>query len=80
MELHGLIDKLKLEHLGLQLDTLCDQAAQRELDYRHFLTEALHLEWRGRQSKGNEARLKQARFLAHRTLEGPSSSPLTAKW
>jgi DNA replication protein DnaC len=69
MELHGLIDKLKLEHLGPQLDTLCEQAAKRELDYRSFLTESLHVEWRGRQSKGIEVRLKQARFPAYKTLE-----------
>ena len=69
MELHGLIDKLKLDHLDAQLDTLCEQAAAKDLDYRAFLTEALHLEWRGRQGKGVEARLKQARFPAHRTLE-----------
>lgn len=70
MELHGLIDKLKLDHLDAQLDTLCEQAAQKDLDYRAFLTEALHVEWRGRQGKGIETRLKQARFPAHKTLEG----------
>src|SRR5690606_7692740 len=69
MELQGLLDKLKLDHLEAQLDSLCEQAAQRELDYRSFLTEALHTEWQGRQCKGAEARLKQARFPAHRTLE-----------
>lgn len=68
MELDGLLDRLRLEHLELHLDTLCEQAATRELDYRQFLTEALHAEWRGRQSKGTEARLKQARFPAHKTL------------
>ena len=69
MELHGLIDKLKLEHLSLHLDSVCEQAAQRDLDYRAFLTEALRSEWRGRQSKGTQARLKQARFPAFKTLE-----------
>lgn len=69
IELHGLIQKLKLDTLGLQLDTLCEQAARRELDYRSFLTEALALEWKGRQVKGVEARLKQARFPGHKTLE-----------
>jgi hypothetical protein len=33
MELATLLDKLKLDHLETQLDTLCEQAAQRELDY-----------------------------------------------
>lgn len=70
MELHGLIDKLKLEYLGAQLDTVCEQAAKRDLDYRSFLTESLHVEWRGRQTKGIEARLQQAHFPSHKTLEG----------
>ena len=33
MELHGLFKQLKLNHLGLQLDPLCDQAPQRAVDY-----------------------------------------------
>lgn len=68
MELQGLIHKLKLEHLELHLDTLCEQAAAREVDYREFLTQALNAEWRGRQSKGVDTRLKQARFPAYKTL------------
>ena len=56
MELLGLLDKLKLTHLPLHLDTLCEQAAQRDMDYRHFLTEALRSEWRGQQAKSTESR------------------------
>ena len=44
MELDALLDKLKMEHLEAQLDALCEQAAQRELDYKAFLAEALRLE------------------------------------
>jgi len=69
MELNGLIDKLKMDYLGAQLDTLCEQASERDENYRDFLARALRVEWQGRQVKGVEARLKQARFPAHRTLE-----------
>ena len=53
MELEALLDKLKMEHLEPQLDTLCEQAAQRELDYKTFLAEALRLEWQGRFQRGH---------------------------
>jgi hypothetical protein len=33
MELIELCTKLKFEHLPAQLDTLCEQAAKRELNY-----------------------------------------------
>ncbi len=69
MELHGLLDKLKLDYLGAQLDAVCEQAAKRDLDYRAFLTEALHVEYRGRRHKGIETRLKQARLPVGQTLE-----------
>jgi hypothetical protein len=39
-----LCTKLKFEHLSAQLDTLCEQAAKRELNYREFLGEALGAE------------------------------------
>jgi DNA replication protein DnaC len=69
MELEALLDKLKMEHLELQLDALCEQAAQRELDYKTFLAEALRLEWQGRFQRGIEARLRQSRFPWNKTLE-----------
>jgi len=69
MELEALLDKLKMEHLELQLDTLCEQAAQRELDYKTFLAEALRTEWQGRFQRGIEARLRQSRFPWNKTLE-----------
>ena len=40
MELAALLEKLKLEYLEPQLDTVCEQAAARELDYKSFLTGA----------------------------------------
>jgi DNA replication protein DnaC len=69
MELDFLLTKLKMDHLDAQVETLCEQAAQRELDYRSFLTEALAVEWQGRDRRGIETRLRQARFPWIKTLE-----------
>jgi DNA replication protein DnaC len=69
MELEALLDKLKMEHLEAQLDALCEQAAQREWDYKTFLTEGLRLEWQGRFQRGIETRLRQSRFPWIKTLE-----------
>lgn len=69
MELETLLDRLKMEHLETQLDALCEQAAQRELNYKTFLAEALHLEWQGRFQRGIETRLRQSRFPWNKTLE-----------
>ncbi len=69
MELSGLIEKLKLAHLEVQLDSVCEQAAKRELDYKAFLTEALKVEWQGRHLHGVESRLKLARLPWVKTLE-----------
>lgn len=69
MELEGLLEKLKLDHLQAQLDAVCEQAAAEELDYKTFLAEALRLEWQGRFQRGIEARLRQSRFPWNKTLE-----------
>lgn len=69
MELAGLLDKLKLDHLEAQLDAVCEQAAARDLDYKAFLTQALSAEWQGRFQRGIEARLRQSRFPWIKTLE-----------
>jgi len=69
MELDHLLDKLKLDHLEAQLDAVCEQAAQRQLDYKTFLTQALATEWQGRYQRGIEARLGQARFPWLKTLD-----------
>ena len=69
MQLEHLMDKLKLEHLSVCLDSVCEQAAKRELDYRSFLVEALSAEWAGRHGRGVEVRLAQAHFPAIKTLE-----------
>ena len=69
MELQHLFTKMKLEHLESQIDSVCEQAAKRELDYKSFLAEALATEWRGRHLKGTEARLRAARLPMVKTLE-----------
>jgi len=69
MELVNLLDKLKMDHLEAQLDAVCEQAAQKQLDYKTFLNQALATEWQGRYQRGIEARLKQARFPWMKTLD-----------
>lgn len=69
MQLTGLMQKLKFEHLPASLDTLCEQAGKRELNYREFLVEALDCEYSGRHQRGFESRLKQARLPWVKTLE-----------
>jgi DNA replication protein DnaC len=69
MELNHLLDKLKMDHLEAQLDAVCEQAAQRQEDYKTFLTQALATEWQGRYQRGIEARLRLARFPWVKTLD-----------
>jgi DNA replication protein DnaC len=69
MELVALLEKLKMDHLEAQLDTVCEQASERELDYKSFLVEALEAEWQGRYRRGIETRLRQSRFPWIKTLE-----------
>jgi DNA replication protein DnaC len=69
MELTALLEKLKLDYLETQLDAVCEQAAQRDLDYKDFLAQALETEWQGRFQRGIEARLRLARFPWIKTLE-----------
>jgi DNA replication protein DnaC len=69
MELTALLEKLKLDYLEPQLDAVCEQASQRDLDYKSFLAAALTTEWQGRQVRGIEARLRQARLPWVKTLD-----------
>lgn len=69
MELAGLLEKMKMEHLLSQIDSVCEQASKRDLSYKDFLAEALQAEWRGRHGKAVEARLKMARFPWVKTVE-----------
>lgn len=69
MELGLLLERLKMEYLGAQLEAVCEQAAARELDYQSFLARALEAEWQGRHQRGIEARLRQSRFPWVKTLD-----------
>jgi DNA replication protein DnaC len=69
MELEGLLDKLKMETLQSQVDTLLEQAAKRDVGYREFLTDALKTEWHGRNLKTTEGRMRLARFPWIKTVE-----------
>jgi DNA replication protein DnaC len=60
---------MKMEHLSGQLESVCEQAAKRDLSYKEFLEEALGVEWQGRHLRGVEGRLVQARFPWVKTLE-----------
>jgi len=60
---------MKMEHLASQLETVCEQAAKRDLGLKEFLAEALQTEWNGRHLKGVEGRLLQARFPWVKTIE-----------
>jgi DNA replication protein DnaC len=69
MELGNLLDKLRMDHLEAQIDAVCEQAAQKQLDYKAFLAQALETEWQGRYQRGIEARLRLARFPWLKTLD-----------
>ena len=69
MELTPLLERLKLDYLEAQLESVCEQGAAQQLDYKHFLAQALEVEWQGRSRRGTEARLRLARFPWLKTLE-----------
>jgi DNA replication protein DnaC len=69
MELSALLTRLHMDHLEAQLDTVCEQASQGQVDYKTFLNQALQTEWQGRYQRGIEARLRQARLPWVKTLE-----------
>ncbi len=68
-ELEVLLSRLKMEHLSYRVESLLEQAAKKELNYREFLCIALQQEWNGRHQRGMESRLKQARLPWVKTLE-----------
>ena len=68
-ELEVLLSRLKMEHLSYHVESLLEQAAKKELNYREFLCMALQQEWNGRHQRGMESRQKQARLPWVKTLE-----------
>jgi DNA replication protein DnaC len=69
MQLVSLLEKMKMEHLTGQLDTICEQASKKDLSYKEFLSSALEVEWKGRHQRSVESRLHLARFPWVKTLE-----------
>lgn len=67
--LETLFDRLRFDHLPEQIDAVCEQAAKKKLDYPDFLEKALEAEWAGKNRKGIESRMKQARFPWVKTVE-----------
>lgn len=59
-ELEVLLSRLKMEHLSYHVESLLEQAAKKELNYREFLCMALQQEWNGRHQRGMESRLMPA--------------------
>jgi len=69
MELIALLDRFRLNTLAERLETVCESAAKRELNYKEFLAEALSLEFGDRQQKGIEQRTTLARLPYIKTIE-----------
>jgi DNA replication protein DnaC len=69
MELHTVLDKLKLTLLAERIESVCEQASKRELNYKEFLLEALSLELNDKQQKGVEQRTVLARLPYIKTIE-----------
>lgn len=44
MQLISLLEKMNMDHLVVQLDSICEQAAKKDLGYKDFLTQALDTE------------------------------------
>ena len=69
MQLASLMEKMKMDNLSPQIDSVLEQAAKKDLNFREFLTLALETEWRGRHLKGVESRLSQARLPWVKTID-----------
>jgi DNA replication protein DnaC len=69
MQLVNLLEKMKMEHLGAQLEAICEQASKKDLSYQEFLVQALETEYRGRRLKSVESKLALARFPWIKTVE-----------
>lgn len=69
MQVLTVLERMKMGHLASQLESICEQAAKRDLTYKEFLGEALLVEWRGRHLKGIEWRLRQAHLPWVKSLE-----------
>jgi DNA replication protein DnaC len=68
-ELAHLFRALKAPAAARALPKLADRAREEEWSYEHFVAALLKTETDSRDSHGGQARIKQARFPAHKTLE-----------
>jgi len=68
-ELHHLFRALKAPAAARALPKLADRAREEEWSYERFAAALLKTEIDSRDSHGGEARIKAARFPAHKTLE-----------
>jgi DNA replication protein DnaC len=68
-ELAHLFRALKAPAAARALPKLADRARQEEWSYEQFVAVLLKTETDSRDSHGGQARIKQARFPAHKTLE-----------
>ncbi|MFL5837916.1 MAG: IS21-like element helper ATPase IstB [Solirubrobacteraceae bacterium] len=68
-ELTHLFRALKAPAAARALPKLADRARQEEWSYEHFAAVLLKTEIDSRDSHGGQARIKAARFPAHKTLE-----------
>lgn len=74
-ELEVLLSRLKMEHLSYHVESLLEQAAKKELNYREFLCMALQQEWNGRHQRGMESRLKRKKLIiVQKSVEEQSRS------
>ena len=67
--IHDTLGVLKLDYMGLSLDTLCQQAAKEAWTYSAFLAQLLEAELAGREQRRLSVTTKMARFPFHKTLE-----------
>src|SRR5512142_604306 len=68
-ELAHLFRALKAPAAARALPKLADRARAEEWSYERFVEALLHTEVSARDSHGGEARIRQARFPARKTLE-----------
>ena len=68
-ELTHLFRALKAPAAARALPKLADRARQEEWSYEHFVQTLLETEVSARDSHGGQARIRQARFPARKTLE-----------
>jgi DNA replication protein DnaC len=78
-ELAHLFRALKAPAAARALPKLADRAREEEWSYEQFAATLLKTEIDSRDSHGGQARIKQARFPAHKTLSRSTATPNTTR-